>query len=264
MQNIEWKDGMESRSRWPFLLFVKGDKVIPFRKKDIVGVAVIRGTDRHRNGKWSYTSYRLVVPDNIRVIAGLEGWNTGTFAEGLGRSVGVPTPDLWPEMAEALGVSVPSAMEFLRAWRPKAAERLDRTEAALSELEDSVTAESDEDAVKVTVSFGSPTNSRMRAGFWTEPKSLPGYPGAEIRLINPDKGWAEGNVEVSGVNGTVLSVKRSAGYHGGYCAVEVAVVPSSLSPEGEDEAADPVAESEAGADTADTAMAEALKKAGLC
>ena len=41
------------------------------------------------------------------------------------------------------------------------------------------------------------------------------------------KGWAEGNISVVGIAGTVLSVKYSAGMHGGYYAVSVAVIPGT-------------------------------------
>lgn len=222
---ITWSDGMGSRSRNPFLLFVKVDEVIPFRGQNIAGVVVVRGTDYTKNGKWSHTTYRLELASGIRHIAGRDGWETGRFVEGLASAVGRKTPDTWADTAKALGVSVPSAMEFLRSWRPKAAEKLDEVEQALANLEEA-SEQQETDSVIVAVSFGSPSNRAIREGYWESPKGIPGY-NAEIRLKDRERGWNEGNIEVVGISGTILSVKHSSGMHGGYYAVSVAVIPGT-------------------------------------
>jgi len=225
MENITWSDGIGSRGRNPFLLFVRGDEVIVFRGQDIPGVVVVKGTDYTKNGKWSHTTYRLRLADGIRHIAGRDGWETGRFVEGLGSAVGCDTPDTWADTAKALGVSVPSAMEFLRSWLSKAATKLDEVEQSLAELEEA-SAQQETDSVIVTVSFGSPTNRAISEGYWESPKGISGF-SAEIRLKDREKGWNEGNIEVVGISGSVLSVKYSAGMHGGYYAVSVAVVPGT-------------------------------------
>ena len=224
MENITWSDGIGSRGRNPFLLFVKGDEVIVFHGQNIPGVVVVRGTDYTKNGKWSHTTYRLELASGIRHIAERDGWETGRFVEGLASAVGCKTPDTWADTATALGVSVPSAMELLRSWRPKAAEKLDEVEQSLAALEE--VSEQETDSVIVTVSFGSPSNRAIREGYWESPKGIPGYV-AEIRLKDSSTGWTEGNIEVLGISGTVLSVKHSAGMHGGYYAVSVAVIPGT-------------------------------------
>ena len=224
MTNIEWSDGIGSRGRSPFLLFIRGDEIIPFAGSDISGVVVVRGTDYTKQGKWSHTTYRLQVADGVRHIAGRSGWETGRFVEGLGSAVGCATPDTWADTAKALGVSVPSAMEFLRSSRPKAAEKLDEVEQSLAKLEE--VSEQETDSVITTVSFGSPTNAAIRGGYWESPKSIPGYT-AEIRKIDPSNSWTEGNIAVVGISGTVLSVKHSSGMHGGYYAISVAVIPGT-------------------------------------
>ena len=221
MEEIKWKDQMGSRSRAAWLLFVKGDQVIPFHGDNIPGVVAVKGHDYEQCGRWSSTTYRLTVADDVRHIAGYSGFETGRFAEGLGAALRRPTPDTWSEVAEALGVSVPSASAFLRSWRPKAADNLDAVDAALEELEEQ---EEDTSATIVTtVSFGGPSRRERGDGFWESPKGIPGYDGAEIRLVDPERGWETGNIAVSGVAGTVLDVRRTAGRGGGYCAVTVAV-----------------------------------------
>lgn len=224
MENITWSNGIGSRGRNPFLLFVRGDEVIVFREENIPGVVVVRGTDYTKNGKWSHTTYRLELANGIRHIAGRDGWETGRFVEGLASAVGCKTPDTWMDTANALGVSVPSAMELLRSWRPKAAEKLDEVEQSLAKLEE--VSEQETDSVIVTVSFGSPSNRAIREGYWESPKGIPGY-NAEIRLKDRSQGWNEGNIEVVGISGTILSVKHSSGMHGGYYAVSVAVIPGT-------------------------------------
>jgi hypothetical protein len=133
-RQIEWSDKLGPRRRRPFLLFIREGKVIPFEGQDIPGVVAVRGTDYTKQGIWSYTTYRLQIATGVREIAGRDGWGTGRFTEGLGAAVGVPTPDTWADVATALGVSVPSAMEFLRHSRPYAAESLDAVEQSLEAL----------------------------------------------------------------------------------------------------------------------------------
>lgn len=230
-QEMTWSNGRGSRGRMPWLLFVlQGeDKVLVFEEKNIPGVVAIRGSDYTKNGKWSHDTYRLVVADGVRAISGRSGWETGLFAEGIGDAVGKPTPDTWPAMAECLGVSVPAAMSFLRAWKPGAAQKIDQVEATLAALEEAEEEAAEEnDTQIVTVSFGSPSNRGAREGYWEMPKSIPGYE-AEIRLIDPAEGWGEKNITVVGIAGTVLSVTHSAGYHGGYYAVRVAIMPGTKS-----------------------------------
>lgn len=223
---IEWSDGLGQRSCRRFLIFIHGDEVVPFRGENIKNVVVVSGTDYTKNGKWSYTTYRLQLADGVRYIAGRDGWNTGRFTEGLGEAVGRKTPDTWSQVSEALGASVPSAMRFLRAWRPKAAEALDETEQSLEALEESEQ-ENDHDIVNVVVYFGSPSNREISDGFWEKPKKIKEFAEAEIRLKDFSGGWVEGNIEVVGISGSVLSVEHSRGRHGGYYSVSVAVIPGT-------------------------------------
>lgn len=262
MEKITWSDQIGSRERSPWLLFVKGDQVFEFGRQDIPGVVVIRGTDYEKSGKWSHTTYRLIAASGVRHIAGMNGWETGRFVEGLGSAVGQGTPDTWNEVAECLGVSVPSAMEFLRAWRPKAAEALDRVEEAIFALEDA----EDADSENVVVSFGNPTRREAAEGYWDLPKEVSGY-AAEIRKTDLDGDWDKGNIEVVGISGTVLSVKYASGHGGGYYAVTVAVLPGTESeiPPFQLPEPEPVPGSEAATSRSSGAgaLGEALRKAGV-
>ena len=133
--NIEWNDGLRprGRSQWLLLVTPAGD-VLPFKGTDIPGTVVVRGTSFEKNGKWSNTTFRLVLGTGVRAIAGTDGWETGTFREGLAKATGVSPIDTWEECARALGATVESAKRFLTAWRPKAAEHFNEVEAKLASL----------------------------------------------------------------------------------------------------------------------------------
>lgn len=221
-----WSNRLGSRDCRAWLLVVKDDEVVVFAGKNIPGKAVIVGSDYHKDGKWSYTTYRLMLGSGVRAISGRDGWETGRFIEGLSSVTKRRHIDTWSDVAEAIGVSVPAAMKFLREWRPKAADALDIVDAQLEAL-DAAAIQSAEDPVKVTVSFGGPTNRMIAEGFWRNPKAITGYDGAEIQLIDPEGGWNKENITVVGISGTVISATHASGYHGGYVSVVVALVPGS-------------------------------------
>ncbi len=228
--NINWSDKIGSRSRKAWLLLVKGEEVMAFTGQNIPGVAVVRGTSYNKNGKWSHTTYRIELAPGVQAISGKNGWETNKFVEGLASAVRFGGPiDTWADVANALGVSVPSAMEFLRSWRPKAAAALDDVDAALSALDEAADeAEAMADTETVVVSFGSPTRRQRAEGFWTNPKSIPNHDG-ELRLIDAERGWDKDNITVVGILGTVVSATHSSGHGGGYVSVTVAIVPGTES-----------------------------------
>lgn len=217
---MEWSDQLGSRSRRAWLLFVKDGKVYPFAGEGIPGVVAIRGSSYRRDGKWSHTTYRLEVAEGVRTISGKEGWETGRFAEGLAGAAGTKAIDLWVEMANALEVTVPAAQEFLRAWRPKAAEHIDAAEAALEELDRAAEYPRADGAAETAVSFGSPTNREMRVGFWYWPVTVT-LEGETVGTVRPSDGsWyspvCEGLVRI-------IECVQSSGYHGGSVSLRLAV-----------------------------------------
>lgn len=225
--SISWSNEMGSRGRRPFLLLIKVETITTFDGTSIPGIVVVRGTDYRKNGKWSHTTFRLELAQGVRVISGRDGWETGRFVEGLHAAVSFDKPiDTWGDVANAMGVSVPSAMAFLREWRPAAAEALDLVDVQLEALDEAVNPAAVVDTETVVVSFGGPTNRMIAEGFWKNPKSITGHDG-ELRLIDVEKGWVKENILVVGMSGAVLSAAHERGYHGGYVSVTVAVVPGS-------------------------------------
>ena len=212
MYELKWDNQPAARECAAWLLFVKGDQVIPFHGNNIPGVVVVRGYDSEQCGRWSHTTYRLTVADDVRHIAGHNGFNTGRFLEGLSDATGMGIRS-WDGLSAALGVSVVSAADFLRRWRPKSAASLIEVDRILDDLE-SVGADADP---PVTVTFPMRDN----------PTVIPGY-SAEVRLGNQE-GWHADNLMVVGMTGTVLSSMYCGGRPAEY-AVTVAVVPGTEVP----------------------------------
>lgn len=219
-----WSDKMGHRGRKPWCLLVQGGEIREFTGESIPGLVAVVGTSRSKNGKWSATTYRLELAGGVRAIGGLDGWETGRFAEGLRAAASFQRPiDRWLDVAEALGTSVTEAMRFLRAWRPRAAEALDAVDAALEAVEN----EGDCDVATFSASFGSPTRRQRDAGFWTAPHPIQGVGGVFVALRSPERGWEEGNVFLTDggqeLMGEVLGVERASGHGGGYVTVKVAL-----------------------------------------
>ncbi len=105
-----------------------------FRGKTIPGVLAVVGESYTKNGKWSHTTYQLMLGNGVEAIPGKDGWESGTFCEGLAAATRLPT-SRWHEVAEALKVSLEEAKRFLQEWKPKAAARLDQVEADIAALD---------------------------------------------------------------------------------------------------------------------------------
>lgn len=213
----EWSDKLGHRSRHAWLLLVNNDKVTVF-KGTVPGLVVVVGTTCHTNGKWSETIYRLELAESVRPISGRDGWETGTFAEGLRQVAASPPIDFWVDLANALGVSLTSAQEFLRGWRPKAAEKFDEVESALIELEKS---EIEAGGDILAVSFGSPTKRQMNEGFWDKPVKI-SVEGVTVGTVekDPEHGWSKPSCYGPIL---VISATHSSGYHGGYVSLRLSV-----------------------------------------
>lgn len=208
---IIYSDKMGSRSRSSWAIIVgPGDELELFTGKSIPGKVAIVGEDYKKAGKWSHSTYRLVLAEGIQFISGHMGWETGTFVEGLASATGMPA-DRWHEVANALNVSLPVLQEFLRGWRPKAAEKLDQIEEDLASLDET----SDSGATTVSISYGAPTQKLREQGFWEWPVRILNRDREEVGRVSPE-GEAFGEVKV-------LKRQESSGYGGGYVSLMLAV-----------------------------------------
>ena len=127
---LSWSDKINIAFRDVFLLLINeedGDKIEVFRGATIPGLVTVIGKKTVEACNFNYTNYHLQLSDKVRYIAGMNGFETGSFLEGLAQATGCSSvPITWEETARALGISVTSTMNFLRDWRPKTAGMLDR------------------------------------------------------------------------------------------------------------------------------------------
>jgi hypothetical protein len=208
---ITYSDKMGSRSRSAWAIVIgPGDELELFAGASVPGKVAVTGHDYTKNGKWSHSTYRLQLAPGVQFLSGHTGWGTGTFVEGLAAATSQPT-DRWPEVATALGVSLPVAQEFLRAWRPKAAEKLDRIEADLASLDEA----SADGAATISISYGAPTRAQRAEGYWEWPVRVLSKDGKEVGRVSPD-GEATGEVRV-------LKRESTSGHGGGYISLMLAV-----------------------------------------
>jgi len=208
---VVYSDQLASRRRRPWALVIgPGDEIELFAGESIPGKVAVVGYDYEKNGVWSHSTYRLQVAPSVRFLHGHFGFETGTFREGLRAATDQPT-DRWHEVANALGVSLPVAQDFLRGWLPKEARWLDQVEADLASLDES----SPTGAATIAITYGSPTRAARERGFWEWP----------VRILDPD-GEEVGRVSPEGVpSGQVKVLKREvlSGYGGGYVSLLLAV-----------------------------------------
>jgi len=209
---ITYSDEMGSRSRSAWAIVVgPGDEIELFSGETIPGKVAVTGYDFKKNGKWSHYTYRLTVAPGVRFISGHMGWETGSFTEGLRDATGAASCDRWHEVANALGVSLPVAQEFLRGWLPKRSERLDQVESDLASLDEASPA----GAATITITYGAPTRAARAEGFWEWPVRVLDEDGEEVGRVSSE-GEPSGCIKV-------LKREKAAGHGGGYVSLVLAV-----------------------------------------
>jgi len=218
------QQGSRDRRAWALLIATEATplgeatrKVEVFKGSSIPGKVAVVASRYHKNGKWSNTTYQLVLAPGVRFLSGLMGWNNGSFYEGLSSATGMQLHS-WADVANALGVTVPEAMAFMKEFAPRSARHFDEIDAALVSLDEADGADdASADIAELAISFGNPTNRAIREGYWSRPISIVDKEGVEIDTIPaPDY-----NTSTTG-KVRVLEVVRSPGYHGGYVSLRVA------------------------------------------
>lgn len=213
-----YNDGLYSAGRRPRLYLAKGGEVVKFQGENVFGWTAIVAARYEKNGKWSNTSYVLDLANGVRPLY---------FLSPMHQAWG-DDYESWGGVAEALGLPVDVAQRVLREEYPATASRLDQLEAFALQLE-----EKGEEAEVVVVSFGSPTNRQIAAGYWGEPKKGMTADGREV-VVKPGAGSAGGdwyNPEIVAPTGAkVLEASHKPGMHGGYWTIKVAVPSGAAAP----------------------------------
>lgn len=77
MKIIDWSDVLRSRDRKPKLFFLKDDDLFRFNGNPISKVCAIRKDSYRKEGKWSGSTYQIVIADDvipIEICCPFEGW----------------------------------------------------------------------------------------------------------------------------------------------------------------------------------------------
>lgn len=207
-----YNDGRQPGGRRPRLWLAKnGDGVAKkFNGNDIPGFAIVASQEFRPNGKWSNTTYRLMISPGVTpvyMISPLHGiWGQDFLS--------------WCEAAAQLGISEALARQIVASEYPDTAARLDKIEAEFARL-----AETSPEPEVVFIHFGSPTNRQIEDGFWETPKEGETTDGRLVRIVRDDsEGWHKPRaVEPEGA--VVVGVKKTPGHHGGWYEVQVVVPP---------------------------------------
>jgi len=131
MKEMTYNNGMSSRSRKPELIIFTPDRVW-MGTNSIPGVAQVVETSYNKNGKWSSSTFQVILADGVDAVSVRQDFNTGKFFTDTCMS--------WAAVAKALkieGVSPRAIEAAVREHWPKHAARFDERRNALIELEES-------------------------------------------------------------------------------------------------------------------------------
>jgi len=207
MKVYQYNDGKQPGGRRPRLYLARGADVVRFDGQGIPGFCTIQREHYTPNGKWSNTTYELLLAPGVRPLYFLSPLH-GLWGEEFAT---------WGQVAAELGLPVDVAREIVRAEYPKTAERLDQVERFAAEV-----AQGGQSVETVIVSFGAPTRREMDNGYWDQPKSASTSDGRQV-TIAPGPGWWAEPVVIEPEGARIISSRHTPGMHGGYWAVEVAV-----------------------------------------
>jgi hypothetical protein len=209
MNTYKYNDGKQPGGRRPRLYLARGTDVVRFDGQPIPGFCTIQRERHEPNGKWSNTTYELLLAPGVRPLYFLSPLH-GIWGEEFAT---------WGQVAAALGLPVDKAREIVLAEYPKTAARLDDVERFATE------AEQNGHAVEtVIVSFGAPTRREMDAGYWDKPKSAVTSDGRKVTIApGPAPRWWAEPIVVEPEGARIISSRHTPGMHGGYWGIEVAV-----------------------------------------
>lgn len=210
---ITWNNKPKSRGRKPSAIIINADGAVSeFRESGVIGQYHVSETEYEKAGKWSNSTYRITLGSGVRFYSWVPDFGTGkSFPEAN------TWEDVYREIFQNVGLPIEreSLVACMRAMRPKFAARIDESESILLSL--------GKEPELVKISFGSPTNRQIDAGFWT--RSEVTQDGVTIQ--KDCEYWNYATLATVRVvdppNARVLRVETERGYHGGYVTVTVAL-----------------------------------------
>jgi len=127
-------DKQGSRDRAAFAVLIAADgAVTAFVGTSVPRLVAVTGQKYVKDGKWSNTTYALVLADGVRMIQGKAGFDSGLMSDGVAAATGRPC-ESWGDLAAAMGADLSAVDAWLRLAGPRSARTLDERAAALAAL----------------------------------------------------------------------------------------------------------------------------------
>jgi hypothetical protein len=134
---FQYNDKLGSRSRKVNLYLVHDGKISIFTGQNMPGIVAILRQKYTKDGKWSNTSYELLLKEGVIPVVVRQGWDSGTWAEGMGEhhpSRKYGTWEDWFEAWSVYGVGAVEAERFCRGSLERAAISFDAVRQAVASL----------------------------------------------------------------------------------------------------------------------------------
>lgn len=125
MNTYTFNDGLQRGGRTPKLYLAKNGKAEKFVGQNLPGLCVISTHKYTKDGKWSNTTYTLLLAPGVQAIEFLSPLN-GTWGQDIAS---------WQQACERLGLPLVECQRVVRQEYPRTAQKLDEIEAFAASIE---------------------------------------------------------------------------------------------------------------------------------
>lgn len=109
-QTFSYNDGQGSRDRLPKLLLFARNFVVEFHGFDIPNMCTVVGEQYTKSGKWSNTTYDIVLADGVHFASLRQDWDSGCFINNL------TSPKAMMDDLKLEGVMVAEGKRFIQTF----------------------------------------------------------------------------------------------------------------------------------------------------
>jgi len=214
MNEITYNNGLRHGGIYPRLYLVLDDQIHKFRGLAIDGVCVVAGEKFEKNGKWSNTTYRLLLAPGVRAV----------YLEEERRGIWGGSFESWASVAADFGTSIDVARQIVTKEYPWTAERLNQIEQFAMACEFA-----GHDSEVVTITFGSPNRKNDTRQFWHSPKRTITSTGLVVTVTPPPSDLPRGEwldaskLRVEPLGAQIVDVVHRRGHRGGVYEIRVSV-----------------------------------------
>ena len=169
---IKYNNGLRSGGVSPSLLVVTPEHECYLWEGDTDQNVTILAEDYEKNGKWSNTTFRLLLAKGVQAVT--------VCAPAHGEFLA--TCATWEEVADSIGlngVNPYKVREAIATRWPNTTKRIDNAESAQMAADDD-----GEEMSKLTISFGAPSRKNYES-FWNRPLCVINAEGAVVGVLRP-------------------------------------------------------------------------------